>query len=61
MGGQIEDLSTECINDELQSAWLNCLYTFLNYVITILVLDTFENIAVKFLRQIRVKEGIDPC
>ena len=38
------------INNELKTTRLHRLYTFLNNVISILVLHTFQNIAVKFLQ-----------
>lgn len=40
-------LSLKCINYELKSDWIHTFYTFLNYMISILIFHTFQNMAIK--------------
>lgn len=41
-------LALKCIYDELQSMRVNTLDTFLDHVVTVLVLDAFEHVTVQF-------------
>ena len=49
MRGQAEHLATEGIDDELEAGRLQCLNTFLNHMVTILVLHTLQLVAVRLL------------
>lgn len=49
MGGQNMNLSSESFDDELNMLGWNSLNGLLHYVIAVLVLDTLENVGLKFL------------
>ena len=49
MGGEVVDLTSEGVNNELEPGGFHRLDTFLNHVVSVLVFHTLENIAVQFL------------
>jgi len=49
-----KDLSFESVNDECQMDWINGLDAFLYNVIAILILDTFQYIAIQLLRYLHL-------
>ena len=50
VGRQVEHLPCERVDDELESARLHGLDTLLDNVVAILVLHTFQNISIEFLK-----------
>lgn len=51
MGGKSMDLTMECLDDELYMFGRDPLDSFLDYVISVLVFDTFQDMAIQFFDQ----------
>lgn len=51
MSGKSMDLTVECLNDELYMFGRDPLDSLLDYVISVLIFDTFQNMAIQFFDQ----------
>lgn len=54
MSGEDMDLTSECLDDELDMFSWDSLNGFLNNVVAILVFDAFQNICLKLIDKIRL-------
>ena len=59
VGRQLLNVAGERVDDELDVFGRNPLESFLNHMVSILILDAFEDIVLKFPNQLRLLVGQD--